>query len=157
MTRQIRTDQELQEASEHLHYEFWMLTSLAKALGSGIASQGWLTNALLESFVIHFCGLLDFLYAERSKPDDVIAADYFSPGEWEKLKPPLSESLKKARGRAHKEVAHLTYERLNVTPEKKPWALISIANEIQIVMNVFLEHVPKHRLGHRWQGPQMTG
>ena len=112
---------------------------------------------MIESFVIHFRGLLDFLYAERPKPNDVIAADYFLPGEWEGLKPPLSDTLKRAKSRAHKEVAHLTYERLNVTPETKPWAFVSLSNEIQSVMNVFLVNVTKNRLGAVWQGPQATG
>jgi hypothetical protein len=151
MNRQIRTDEELRKASEHLHYEFWMLMSLANALASGIASEGWLTNTLLESFIIHLRALLDFFYGERPKPDDVIAADYFSQGQWDSIKPPLSDALKKARSRAHKEVAHLTYERLNVTLETKPWAFLSLASEVQGTMNLFLKNVSKDRLADRWQ------
>lgn len=155
MAREKHTDPVLQEASNHLHYEFWMLTSLAKGLASSIAANGWLPNALLESFVIHVRVLLDFLYVEQPKPDDVIAADYFpSSEEWEKLRPAQSETLKKSRTRAHKELAHLTYARLNVTPETKPWAFIEIANQIHRVMDIFLGNVPKHLLGNQWQAPQ---
>jgi hypothetical protein len=132
-----------------------MLTSLAHGLASGIAAGGWLHNALLESFIIHVRVLIDFLYAEQPRADDVVAADYFYPSdEWDKLRPLQSETLKKARIRTHKELAHLTYERLNVTPETKPWAFSEIANEIQKVMRIFLEKVPKHLLSDPWQAPQ---
>jgi hypothetical protein len=155
VARKKRTDRVLQEASNHLHYEFWMLTSLAKGLASGIAANGWLPNALLESFVIHVRVHLEFLYAKGANHDAVIAADYFpSSNHWEKLRPALSDTLKKARIRAHKELAHLTYARLNVTPETKPWAFIEIANQIHKVMDIFLENVPKHLLGDQWQAPQ---
>ena len=155
MAREKPTDAVLQQASKHLHYEFWMLTSLANGLASGIGAGGWLHNALIESFVIHVRVLIDFLYAEQPRTDDVVAADYFhSSDEWIKWRPPHSETLKKARIRTHKELAHLTYERLNVTPETKPWAFIEITNEIQKVMRIFLEKVPKRLLSYEWQAPQ---
>jgi hypothetical protein len=132
-----------------------MLLSVAQGLASGIAAQGWLANALLESFVIHFRGLLDFFYPPATvKYDDVIAADYFDdPNEWERIKPsPLSTTLSQAKTRAHKEVAHLTYARLEVTPEQKGWAFVDIANEMHSLMELFLKNVPKNRLGSRWHG-----
>ena len=152
MARTKRTDRELQEASNHLQYEFSMLMSVAQAFASGIAAQGWLVNALLESFVIHFRALLDFFYPpDNAKKDDVLAEDYFDDDGWEKIKPQLSDALTRAKTRAHKEVAHLTYARLDVTPETKGWAFIEIANEMNKVMEVFLKNVPKNRLGSRWQ------
>lgn len=154
MDRKIRTEQELQEASDHLHYEIWMLTSLAHGIASGIAGQGPIANALLESFVIHVRGLMNFLYNQSPQPDDVVAQDYFSPTdewEWRNIRPALSELLRQAKRRAGKEVAHLTYARLDVTPETKPWPIIQIANEISAVINVFLENVPKSKLGKQWK------
>ncbi len=152
MARLQRTDPELQNASHHLHYEIWMLTSLANGIGSGIAGQGPIANALLESFVIHVRTLMDFLYNDSPQPDDVIAEDYFSsPDEWRKVRPELTELLKSSKRRAGKEVAHLTYARLDVTPETKPWAFIQIANELSAIINMFLQHVPKSKLGSQWK------
>ncbi len=152
MGRKERKEKELKEASDHLHYEIWMLTSLAHGIGSGIAGQGPIANALLESFVVHVRVLMDFLYNENPKPDDVIAEDYFeTTDEWKRLRPNLSESLKNAKRRAGKEVAHLTYARLDVTPETKPWRFVDISNEIVAVLNIFLENVPKSKLGMRWE------
>ena len=135
-----------------MHYEVWMLSSLAQAIASGIASQGWLTNALLESFVIHVRGVMDFLYNDTPKSDDVVAQDFFPSAEdWIKIRPQLSELLRTAKKRAGKEVAHLTYSRLAVTHETKPWPFVAIADEVASVMKVFLKNVLKEKLGTQWQ------
>lgn len=152
MARTIRKLEELQESSNHLFYEVWMFTSLANGLASGIAGQGPIANALLESFVIHVRAIMDFLYADRPQPDDVIAEDFFaSPEQWTRIRPALSESLSQAKRRAGKEIAHLTYARLDVTPETKPWRFSEIANEITTVMDIFLKNVPKENLGSKWR------
>ena len=152
MARTTRKLEELQESSNHLHYEVRMFTSLANGLASGVAGQGPIANALLESFVIHVRSIMDFLYAERPQSDDVIAEDFFpSPEQWTKFRPALSEALSQAKRRAGKEVAHLTYARLDVTPETKPWRFIEIANEIMAVMDIFLKNLPKEKLGSEWK------
>jgi len=152
MPREKRTDQDLQEVSDHLYYEIWMLTSLAHGIKSGIAGEGPIANALLEAFVTHVRVLIDFLYNESPQPDDVIAEDYFSSSEeWRKIRTGFSKLLKQTKHRAGKEVAHLTYARLDVTPETKPWRFVEIANEISAVINLFIEHVPKSKLGQRWK------
>jgi hypothetical protein len=44
-------------------------------------------------------------------------------------------------GRADKEIAHLTYTRLDVTPEKKQWEYLKIFNDLQIPIAIFLDNV----------------
>lgn len=152
MPRKVRTVEELREASNHLHYEIWMLTSLANGIASGIPGQGPIANALLESFVIHVRAVMDFLYADKPQVDDVIAEDFFdTPDQWTKMRSALSELLSQAKRRAGKEVAHLTYARLDVTPETKPWPFVQITNEISTVIKTFIENVPKNKLGSQWQ------
>jgi len=116
-----------------------MLLSVTQALSSGIAREGWLTNALLESFVIHLRALIDFFYPSQSpKPDDILAAEYFAdPTRWDAVRPACSETLRSARARAHKEIAHLTYARLDVTPDEKPWQFVQIAEEMRGLMQLF--------------------
>ena len=95
--------------------------------------------------------LLDFLFAESPRPDDVIAEDYFSSSdEWLRIKVNKSEILKNIHTRVGKEVAHLTYFRQTITPEAKAWNFIEIANEINSAFNSFLEIVPKDLLGTSW-------
>jgi hypothetical protein len=63
----------------------------------------------------------------------------------------MSPNLDRARLRAHKEMAHLTYDRLAVTPEGKPWSFIQLQAEITAVFHRFFLKVPKDRLAADWQ------
>jgi hypothetical protein len=151
--RPKRSVKELKTASEHLHYEVSMMASAANGLASGIAGQGnTIANALLESFVLHVRCILDFLYAPVNlRADDVVAQDYFdNPLMWENLRPAMSETLRKARSRAGKEMTHLTYARLDVTSETKPWKFIQIRDEIIALNNAFLQNVDKTKLAGAW-------
>jgi hypothetical protein len=152
----VRTVEELKEVSGHLHYEIAMLMSLAQGLASGIAGQGTIANALIESFVVHLRCVLDFLYASsKRRDDDVVAQDYFDePATWETLRPAISTKLSKARNRAGKEMAHLTYARLEVTPEAKPWPFVELTSEISEVLGIFLKNVDQNTLGDEWRAPR---
>ena len=142
MARKARTAEELQEASKHLYYEVTMLVNLANGIASGVAGQGPIGNALLESFITHVRNSIDFLYADNPKPDDTIAEDFFdAPEQWKRHRPALSSTLLQAKRRAGKELAHLTYARLAVTPETKPWPFMQIAREVVILIKVFIGHV----------------
>ena len=131
-----------------------MLTTLANSIASGVAGQSAMANALLESFVTHARNGIDFFYADNPKPDDVIAEDFFSaPGQWEQYRPALSQTLLQAKHRAGKELAHLTYARLDVTPETKPWPFLQIAREIADLIALFVKHVPLGNLSSEWKQP----
>jgi hypothetical protein len=134
-----------------------MFQSLANGLASGVFGQGVLANALLESFTVHARIMLDFLYPRNPQKDDVISDDFFyeDPSVWQEVRPPKSESLQKVHRRVAKEVAHLTYARQEVTPEAKPWPFLEIANEVTQVFSEFVNHVPEHLLGPRWQIPKV--
>lgn len=136
----LRSQEELDRAAGHLNYEYEMLRTIVRELSTGTRPQ-WLTNALLESFVIHLRALIDFFYTPaRTKPDDMLATDYFpDPKAWEAAIPSMSEVLRNARDRAHKEIAHLTYARLDVTTDTKPWNFFGISKEIEALMEKFLE------------------
>jgi len=153
MNRKIRTREELIKATNDLHYEIWMLQSLAKALSTGVFGNSVINNAPLESFSIHSRILLDFLFAIKPKKDEVIAEDFFkNPEEWRRTRPPKTENLKKVHKRVAKEVAHLTYARQKVTAQTKPWPFIEIANDVSKVFFGFISLVPDEMVGPRWEG-----
>jgi hypothetical protein len=153
MNRKARTREELIEAANHLHYEIWMFKSLARALGTGAFRNSVINNALLESFTVHARILLDFLFADKPKEDDVIAEDFFKdPDEWRIARRSKSETLQKVHKRVGKEVAHLTYARQKVTSQTKPWPFMEIAKDTSEVFSLFLSIVPRNLLGPRWNG-----
>ena len=160
-----RSIEELQEASEHLHYEKWMMQSavqefavaqqtLASAQQATAAAQVKV-NAFLEDCVIHARVLMEFLYTDEPKrDDDVVAAKFFdTPEQWTSVRKPfdkLSEELKKVKGRTGKEIAHLTFARNQIILEMKKWQLGKIVQELLEQFDVFLKHVPKNKLSSKW-------
>ncbi|HEY4213762.1 MAG TPA: hypothetical protein VGM84_19950 [Steroidobacteraceae bacterium] len=125
----------------HLAYEIGMLHGTADLLSLG-QHAGTAQNALLESFTVHARSLFDFLQAASPRDDDVIAEDFFqAPETWDqiRLQEPIAAALKTARGRVNKEIAHLTYERLTVTPEQKGWA----HQELRLAMDLVLARFVK--------------
>lgn len=142
MTRKIRSETELREASEHLYYEIGMFRTLVELMASGTARDTAINNALLESFGIHIRTLLGFFYAEKAREDDVIAEDYFPlPTDWYNRRPQMTERLRIAKARAHKEIAHLTYKRLEISIDSKMWKFIPIYNDMNKVIITFVSSV----------------
>jgi len=152
MTRQPRAPDELRAASEHLFYEVWMFNTLARALATGVFGDGAVNNALLESFTVHARVLLDFLFADKPRSDDVVAEDFFlTPERWPTVRGDMPPLLQAVEARVGKEVAHLTYARLGVTPEKKEWRFIEIAVTLETIISRFVENVPPEHLAESWK------
>jgi len=129
-----------------------MFINLAKEMLSGKYLQGTpVSNALLEAFTIHIRILLDFLYGKKRKPDDVVAGDFFvDEKEWLEIRPEMPPNLKNINKRVGKEIAHLTYSRLAVTADTKPWPFVNIAKDMFKVFDKFLEKAPKDFLHNSW-------
>src|SRR5208283_4896134 len=120
--RPSKTDKILRNASEHLLYEHSMIRGTTDAIPSGDFGTSVFKNAPLESFAIHIRALLDFLYNDNLKIDDMAAEDFvLDPKVWKKTRPQLSRNLMKIKNRVGKEIAHLTYARLEITEEAKSW------------------------------------
>ena len=154
--RKARTEHELRDASNDLYYEFWMFIKLANGLAAGIMGDSILNNALLESFAVHAHSVLNFLYNDDAEEDNVAAVDYLSnPEDWPYDRPKKSEVLGEIEAdvqfRIANQIAHFTYDRHNGTPARKPWPYMQIAKEVTAAFDVFLELVPPHLLGPRWQ------
>lgn len=82
---------------------------------------------------------------------DVIAEDYFDGiTSWQNILPAKSVILERAEKRANKEIAHLTYDRLDLTAESKLWNIGGIGEEIQSLFEKFYELVDKDKLGPVW-------
>jgi len=157
--RTVRTVEELRGVANHLRYEVDMLQSSARGIASGVfGGKNTVANAMLEVFVLHVRSVVDFLYprGRHIKDDDVLASDFFDSAErWCKIRDKhiakeLRESLNDTRDRADKEMAHLTYSRLKVTPAEKGWPYIKIANEARKAIKVFIDGAPKTKIGSGW-------
>lgn len=141
-------------SEEHVAYEvdmFFGMTELlapTKMIGAeSPADATRLNSAMIESFGIHLRNLIDFLYMDKPQPTDVVAADFCET--WPTLRPSISTTLKKARLRSNKELAHLTTARLTGTPSEKAWDFPSFASEIRPLLSLFVEHARNSALSPR--------
>ena len=158
MTKTIRSKKELQQASNALNYEISMFDMLTKGMISGIAGRGVINSALLESFIIHLRVLIDFFCSDSQRDDDIIANDFFNdPNDWKNLRPQKTKVLERAKICADKEVAHLTYTRLGITPDQKNWYFEEVYNDMRTIFELFLTNIPKELLVSRWHGNKIKG
>jgi hypothetical protein len=127
-----------------------MLESLARVLATGGLGRGTIANACLEAFTVHVRAVMDFLYAHAPYPDDVIAEDFVP--SWPANRPKCTEALAIAKARAGKEIAHLTYARLNVSREAKAWPFLEIAADVSTAFTEFLRQTPTEKLHDCWHG-----
>jgi hypothetical protein len=145
-------------SAEHVAYEFEMFFWLARVCGnpsiklgapSSAADAARLNNVLIESFVVHLRNVIEFFYDLDPRPTDVVAADFLSPSRWEALRPEISDSLRRARTRANKEIAHLTTDRISGNPPNKGWDFQELAKEIEKLVRCFAAEASPSRLSHK--------
>jgi len=156
--RTRRTLDELGAASDHLFYEWRMLSFLEQELAK--EDDRLRRNAFIESAAIHARNLVKFLYntAHEPRKDDVIAGDFFPTLDfWRNARPPMPKVLQDEHfGRhANKQIAHMTYS----GRPKKEWHFASVADGIQIALHKFVGMIGIEQLGDRWRTslPQRSG
>jgi hypothetical protein len=118
----------------------------AKLAAPNATDAARLSNALIESFVVHLRNVTNFLYLDKPKATDVVAADSFDPGVWTSLRPAISATLKNARVRANKEVAHLTTDRISGSPPRKAWDFGGLGTEMRSLTRLFVKNALASRL-----------
>lgn len=156
MSRTLSDSDLLAYSGEHVKYEVWMFFSLARLLGDGQikimapsdADVRLLYNALIEAFVLHLRNLKDFIYEDEDKrwETDIVAADFFPPGEWIRLRGDITPVLKKAGKRADQEIAHLTTARIAGGPSGKIWDFSGLAKEIRPLLHLMVDNALPSRL-----------
>lgn len=147
---------DLRALSEHLYYEVQMTFLLADWLvhTQGAVLNQTARNAEVEAFTIHVRQLIDFLWMEQpqdSKKRDAFAADYFAPGEWDKLRPSRPAVLDSAlRRKVGWGVAHLTYDRAWSTPQDKQWQPVALCCALAPAVACFADNVDPARFDPQW-------
>lgn len=148
MAREAKTPTELKDASWRLLYEYAMLLGASAMLERGKQRSTVVENALVESFALHARGLTDFFRkAESQDGDDIKACDFKFARNWS---PPKTHKLDGVRDRVAKEIAHLTYARLNIKPGEGPWQTERIAEPIRKWVQGFQGAVEPGLLHHAW-------
>jgi hypothetical protein len=115
-----------------------LLVPITKIGTASVIEAKRLNYAMIEAFVVHLRNLIEFLYIERPQTTDVVASDFCAA--WQTLRPAISATLKNARARANKELAHLTTARQTGVPQSKQWEFSVLAGEIKSLLQLSVKH-----------------
>ena len=142
-------------SGEHIFYEFEMFLWLTTVCAGGrslTAPTGTdfklLNNVLVEAFAVHLRNVIDFLYLSNPQSTDIVAADFFLE-DWKAVRPPITATLKAAKIRANKEIAHLTTSRITGTPPEKGWDFKGLAVELCPIMTIMVTRAEPARLSQQ--------
>jgi len=107
-------------------------------------------NAALESFLVHYRALRDFLHADKYpkrqiRNDDIIAED-FSPNDWGLKRPPWQECLSNEKEKIDRQLEHLSYSRSRY--RQWNWRVGDMWNVAFANVRAFLGGIPSRR--RRW-------
>lgn len=148
-TPYMPTEAELRLLSEHLQYDIQMTFDLAEVLNSILTPPSSpldhvVRNAILESFLVRARSVVEFLWHDRRKQEDALAADYFPPGEWKKMRPNRPHRLNRlVTQKVGWGAMHLTYRRARTTgnPQAKQWEPIKMCAALEPTARLFIDNV----------------
>lgn len=131
------TTDEVAGALPHVAYEVKQTLGLLQNLNS--CTDGYTKNARLEALLLHARVLLDFFEHTRREKDNVLATAYGYPASEIKIDDGL-------RNRLNKDLAHLTYSRLQRQGAETNWDLGSLLKPILVRFSEFADHVVETKL-----------
>jgi hypothetical protein len=154
------TEAERRDLSEHLQYDIWMTFGLAAVMLNAPSTSPpnpvldlLLSNALLESFLARARSVVEFLWHDRRKQEDALAADYFPPGEWKRMRPARPQRLDRlVTAKVGWGAMHLTYPRARTTgnPQAKQWEPIRMCAALEPTLRLFIDKVDASQFEPQW-------
>ncbi len=131
---------QLLDTINHVRSELETLQSLAQLLGNPSQENVVIQKMQLESFLIHASLLIEFLYNDKRKAQDIRAINYFdAPKKWKAIRPVKSRLLTLVAPAANKHLDNPSGKGIQKIME---WPFKSIANSIDRVMTIFLDNIP---------------
>lgn len=126
---------ELEQSVGFVLYHLWMLRECAKM---SPPTKRVLRNLWYEGLVLHSRVLRDFFFTKLdkrgmrcTKPDDIVAVDYFiAPTSWPHTSRALSTYLDQNKLRMDRALAHLSADRLAFEKKSKDWDAPLLLTEI---------------------------
>lgn len=140
---ETRSERDLRDAAGAVCYEIQMMCIAAAGCSSIALFSDAVQFAFLESFLIHYRNMRDFLYPADAGPDDIIAAHFVAPGSWTYKRKDWQEISDLETERLNKALAHLSYERLSyMRANKMKWKTGAMLKAMRQQFQDFSARVP---------------
>lgn len=104
-------------------------------------------NSLIITFAVNFRNIFDFMYSGQNiknppKDSDVIAEDFFDSHEkWHMVCPPCPPEAGESKKQLNKQIAHITYDHLNLDDEARKWHFERMLNYLSPAIEAFYKKV----------------
>lgn len=139
--RSDRTSEDLQSGAVSIRYEFSMLNEIAKIWPRIGEFPPLFQNMAIESFLVHFRNVRDFLFSANPLNDDVVASDFNSKA-WSIDSSGWTETVPHERDRINKQLSHVSYLRGYYD---KQWPIPAMAGALARKFTEFLKILPKDK------------
>jgi hypothetical protein len=142
--RVVHPDRFLRKATDYLEFD---LHGFAAALDIHLKTRGTeVGNATFDSFMLRARILVDFLFHDTGRSDDVLAIDFFHDMSPSPFKRKMSEQLRNEREKMNKWVLHLTTQPMPRLRSTQRFSSTKIAKPIVTVFRRWLKLVPDTRI-----------
>jgi hypothetical protein len=152
---EVSEDQKKEFIEGPFCYEINMLIySFFKLLQLQIIINDNEKNVSLETFILHGRILYEFYFLSTRKDDDARISDFIQVDKFNIIKNNLDLNNKdfEFKFKSNKQLAHLTYTRLNYdTSEKKEWEIEKIMKEFVCISKFFI-----HELSDAYKGTKIS-
>jgi hypothetical protein len=140
----VHSDRILRKATDYLEFD---LHTFAASLDIHLMKQGTeVGNAMFDSFLLRARILIDFLFRDDGRPDDVLAIDFFHDFPANPFKRKLSKQLANEREKINKWVLHLTTDPMPRLRSTQSFSEAKIAKPVVRVFRRWLKHAPDERI-----------
>ena len=126
-----------------------MILSFQSKLNINYDKTSFLNNLLIENFLLHSRGLMEFYFFDikKFKDDDVLASDLIA--NWKKLRPYEYKDVEYIKKRIDKELAHLTWSRKDPNDITRNWDLNEIFNILSHTTKIFINNLSKNLINKK--------
>jgi hypothetical protein len=144
ITRPDRTSEKLREAARSVEYEVGMLHQIPVLWGFLPLLDTTFRNMAIESFLVHFRNLRDFLFPTtkaKQDPDNVIGTD-FDPTGWSQDSEGWQEVVADERDRINRQLSHISYSRQDYESQ---WPVAKMREAIESRFTEFIRGLPTEK------------
>jgi hypothetical protein len=136
--RPPRTKEQIQEGAKAIAYEAKMLFQISELWTCRVLVHPIFSELIIESFLVHFRNLREFLYPSNPSLCDIIASD-FSPAAWGFVSSDWTETVPEERARIDERLSLPSYSRHHLT---KRWPVQKMASAVLERLTQFLQTLP---------------
>jgi hypothetical protein len=137
--RSTRAKDQIHEGAKAIAYEAKMVFQISELWPCRVLVHPIFSELIIESFLVHYRNLREFLYPSDPSLCDIVASD-FSPATWVFVSSDWTEMVPEERARIGERLSLRSYSRHHFA---KRWPVSEMASAVLERFTQFLQTLPK--------------